>query len=182
MNDIPKTIRLYGTATDSIVDGPGLRYSVFTQGCQHGCPGCHNPESQALDGGYEANIDEIFEEIVGNKIIQGVTLSGGEPLLQSEACLALAHRLKEKGFNIWIYSGYLFEDVMAGSRGAAACELLGLCDVLVDGPFIEARHDYELKWCGSSNQRVIDLPKSHEAKAVVLWQNRECFPEVPPSW
>ena len=176
------SIRLFGTANDSIVDGPGLRFAIFVQGCPHACPGCHNPESHPFDGGYEASIDALIEEIVANKLIGGVTLSGGEPLAQSSACLEVAARLKEQGLNLWLYTGYLFEDVIAGTLGSPARELVSLCDVVVDGSFVEGLRSYELVWKGSSNQRVIDVPKSLEAGKAVLWEKRESYPEPPSSW
>jgi len=180
---VPETsIRLFGTATDSIVDGPGLRFSVFVQGCPHGCPGCHNPESQPFAGGYEKAIDALVAEVAANRLINGVTLSGGEPLAQSGACLELAMRLKALGFGIWLYTGYLYEDVMSGHIGEAAKELVALCDVVVDGPFVEALKSYALTWKGSSNQRVIDVPATHKAGRIVLWQSQDSFPEPPDSW
>ncbi|MCL1798082.1 MAG: anaerobic ribonucleoside-triphosphate reductase activating protein [Eggerthellaceae bacterium] len=181
----PENIRLYGTAGDSIVDGVGLRYSVFVQGCPHVCPGCHNPESQAFKGGYLANIDNLVKEISANKLINGVTLSGGEPLAQSKASLALAKKLKAHDFNLWLYTGYLFEDIMAGQVDSDAQELIALCDVVVDGPFVEALQSYELKWRGSSNQRVIDVARTLEVGEVVVWEgdeSREDQPKPPPSW
>lgn len=179
----PTTIRLFGTATDSIVDGPGLRYSIFTQGCLHHCPGCHNQESQRRDGGYMAQIDDLIAEIAANPLMQGVTLTGGDPLMQSEACVVVARRIKEElGLNIWLYSGYLYEDIRAGNCGKAAVDLLGYCDVLVDGPFIEKLFHYDILWRGSSNQRLIHLPLSLEKGEVVLWESKETFPEPPPSW
>lgn len=182
MTEQPTTILLYGTATDSIVDGPGLRFAIFTQGCPHHCKGCHNPESQAFEGGYEKNIDELVEEIKANQIIQGVTLSGGEPLAQSEAVLVLARKLKAEGFDLWLYSGYLYEQIIDGSLGPAAQELLSVCDVLVDGPFVQDLHHYELTWKGSSNQRVIDIEKSLNTKKVTLWESYANFPKIPSSW
>ena len=176
------SIRLFGTATDSIVDGVGLRFAIFVQGCPHGCPGCHNPESHSFEGGYETTVDALIDEIDANKLICGVTLSGGEPLAQSGACLEVAERLKQQGFNLWLYSGYLFEDVMAGAVGEQARELVSLCDVMVDGPFVNTLQSYELVWKGSSNQRVIDVPKSLKAGKAVLWEAYDSYPEPPASW
>ena len=178
----PTTIRLYGTAADSIVDGPGLRYAVFVQGCTHECPGCHNLESQPACGGTVRAIDDIVDESEANGLVGGVTLSGGEPFEQCAACLSLARKLKAQGLGLWIYSGYLYEDLLAGRPDPLAPELLACCDVLVDGPFVQALNSYDLTWKGSSNQRVIDLAASREAGAVVLWQTSDSFPEVPASW
>ena len=118
------TLRMYGTAPESIVDGPGLRFSVFVQGCTHHCPGCHNPESQPSDGGYLCEPADIVHEIHKNKLIHGVTLTGGEPFEQVEGVFELAQLLKAEGYDLWIYSGYLFEDLMAGHphEKAPACD------------------------------------------------------------
>lgn len=182
MSEGVSSIRLFGTAEDSIVDGPGLRYSIFVQGCSHHCPGCHNFESQDKEGGYVSSIDELLDEIEANQIIQGVTLSGGEPLEQSEACYALARALKMRQCNIWLYTGYLFEDILKEKPDKTALDLLKLCDVVVDGPFVEKLHSHELQWRGSANQRVIDVQKSLVQAEVVLWESHDCYPEVPSSW
>lgn len=177
-------IRLYGEVPDSIVDGPGLRYAVFVQGCTHGCPGCHNPESHPHDGGTVSTIDEVVARIKANGLVHDVTLSGGDPFEQAEACAELAERLKTDGYGVWAYTGYLYEDLAA--RAAAGDEgiarLLAAIDVLVDGPFVEALQSYTLKWRGSSNQRLIDMPRTRAAGQMVLWQNEEYVLQKPPSW
>lgn len=173
---------MYGTAPESIVDGPGLRFSVFVQGCSHRCPGCHNPESQPHTGGYMAEVADLLHEIHQNRLIHGVTLTGGEPFEQTEGVLALARELKAEGYNLWIYSGYLFEDLMSGHPDKFAPELLRQCDVLVDGPFIKALNSYDLQWKGSSNQRVIDLPATLAHDEIVLWQQDTLEFSVPSSW
>lgn len=182
MGELPDTIRLYGTVGDSIVDGPGLRYAVFVQGCSHGCPGCHNPESHDPRGGTERAIADIVAEIDANRLLSGVTLSGGEPFEQCAACLALARAVKARGLTLWAFSGYRYEDLAAGRPDSLAPELLACCDVLVDGPFVEALSSYDLRWKGSSNQRVIDLAKTRAAGTVALWREDEGFPEPPASW
>lgn len=182
MPDKATAIRLFGTAQDSIVDGPGLRFAVFVQGCDHRCPGCHNPESQIHEGGFLLSIDELVQQIEANKLVSGVTLSGGDPFCQCAACLELARRLKQKKMNIWIYSGYTFEQLIEGTPDPLAAELLQQCDVLVDGPFIQDLHLYTLKWRGSSNQRIIDIPASFEKGEVVLWEAEDTFPDIAPSW
>ncbi|MEG0070701.1 MAG: anaerobic ribonucleoside-triphosphate reductase activating protein [Raoultibacter sp.] len=175
-------IRLFGTAGDSIVDGPELRYSVFVQGCSHGCPGCHNPESQPACAGYESTVGAVLAEIKANKLTHAATLSGGEPFEQCAPCLELARSLKAEGYNIWIYSGYRFEDLVAGHPDSLASDLLHTCDVLVDGPFIASLNSYELQWRGSSNQRIIDLSETFASGALVLWEHHESFPIKPQSW
>lgn len=179
----PVSINLYGTAPDSIVDGPGLRYAVFVQGCTHHCPGCHNPESQPMEGGTRTRIADLLADIRANKLVSGVTLSGGEPFDQPAACAALARALKADGYGLWAYSGYLYEQLLARAEAEPAVdELLASIDVLVDGPFVESRKSYALKWRGSDNQRLIDVPRTRAEGHVVLWSNEAYVPEKPPSW
>lgn len=201
------TISLYGTVPDSIVDGPGLRYAVFVQGCSHGCPGCHNPESQPAEGGTETTLAALLADIRANGLVHDVTLSGGEPFEQPKACAALAAELKRNGYGIWCYTGYLYDDLAgraeaartqqaqreeAGLTGNALTEgiaddlavgdLLDSIDVLVDGPFVESRKSLELKWCGSSNQRLIDVPATRRTGSVVEWQPTSFSLEKPSNW
>ena len=201
------TISLYGTVPDSIVDGPGLRYAVFVQGCSHGCPGCHNPESQPAEGGTETTLAALLADIRANGLAHDVTLSGGEPFEQPKACAALAAELKRNGYGIWCYTGYLYDDLAgraeaartqqaqreeAGLTGNALTEgiaddlavgdLLDSIDVLVDGPFVESRKSLELKWCGSSNQRLIDVPATRRAGSIVEWQPTSFSLEKPSNW
>lgn len=178
----PDTIRLYGTAPDSIVDGPGLRFAVFVQGCTHGCPGCHNPQSQPAQGGTVRELDDLVAEIQANKLAQGITISGGEPFQQAAACAELARRCRALGLNVWTYSGYTYEQLTAGVPDEAALELLDATDVLVDGPFVQSRRSYALPWRGSSNQRLIDVPATQTHGRIVLWETHEVFPEKPASW
>ncbi len=178
-----RTIRLYGTVTDSIVDGPGLRFAVFVQGCTHRCPGCHNPESQPAEGGTVAPIADVLAEVRANGLIRDVTLSGGEPFEQPEACAALACALKAEGYGLWAYTGYLYEDLERRAlEEPAVAALLGAIDVLVDGPFVEAQKSYALKWRGSANQRLIDIGRTRSQGQVVLWSNEQSGWEKPPSW
>lgn len=179
---VPETIRLYGTAPDSIVDGPGLRYAVFVQGCSHACPGCHNPESQPCAGGTVERIADVAAAVAGNKLAQGLTLSGGEPFEQAAACAALARAVRPFGLNVWAYSGYLYEQLAAGVPSEDARDLLDCIDVLVDGPFVASLHSYDLPWRGSSNQRLIDVVATRAAGRVVLWETHEGFPNKPASW
>ena len=201
------TISLYGTVPDSIVDGPGLRYAVFVQGCSHHCPGCHNPESQPAEGGTETTLAALLADIRANGLVHDVTLSGGEPFEQPKACAALAAELKRNGYGIWCYTGYLYDDLAgraeaartqqaqreeAGLTGNALTEgiaddlavgdLLDSIDVLVDGPFVESRKSLELKWCGSSNQRLIDVPATRRTGSVVEWQPTSFSLEKPSNW
>lgn len=176
-------IRIFGVVEESIVDGPGIRYSIFVQGCSHGCPGCHNPESHSPKGGELRSIESVLGGIRSNKLIAGVTLSGGEPFEQPHACAVLAQQLKADGYNIWTFTGYLYEDLMKMSQANPdiAC-LLDNIDVLVDGPFVEELKSLELDWRGSSNQRVIDLAKTRDVGAIVEWKQPEMVFEKPANW
>ena len=161
------TLCIFGTVDDSIVDGPGIRFSVFTQGCKHSCPGCHNPKAQPFDGGQEIDLDELKAKIAANPLLAGITLTGGEPFEQPQPLLELTHWAKQRGLGVWAYSGYLFERLMLGIPSISARELAMAVDVLVDGPYIQAQASHELKWRGSANQRVIDVPASLAAGKVV---------------
>ena len=169
------TIRLYGLVTDSIVDGPGYRTSIFTQGCPHHCPGCHNPESHAPEGGTVWTLDDVEKKFSDNPLLNGITLSGGEPFLQPAACAELARRAHQKGLNVWTYTGYLYEKLLEMAKtDAAVGALLDVIDVLVDGPFLLKERSLELLYCGSKNQRIIDMKKTRETGEAVLW--------TPPEW
>lgn len=177
------SLRVFGLVPDSIVDGPGLRYGVFVQGCTHACPGCHNPESQPAEGGTVYSVDKVYDDIVANRLIQGVTFSGGEPFEQPAACAALARRLKVAGYDVWAYSGYTFEDLQRQAEGDPAVgDFLGCLDVLVDGPYVESLHSYELEWRGSSNQRILDMPKTLAAGKPIEWKQQSFQIELPPNW
>ena len=159
-------IRTFGLVNDSIVDGPGLRLAVFTQGCPHHCPGCHNPESHAFESGEVRDTDDILAIARDNILLDGVTLSGGEPFAQAEACAEIARGAHEIGLNVWCYSGYTFEALLNGEP--AWRTLLENIDVLVDSPFILAQRTLEARFRGSSNQRIIDVPASLAAGKAVL--------------
>jgi len=164
-------LHIAGTVSDSIVDGPGLRFTIFTQGCSHHCKGCHNPHTWAYDGGTVADLDALYDAVAENPILSGVTLSGGEPFDQAQALVPLVQRYKDARIEVAAYSGYTFEELMADPDKKA---LLSLCDVLIDGEFHEAEKSLELKFRGSANQRIIDVPKSL-AQGEAVW----C---VSPRW
>ncbi len=162
-------IRIFGTVEDSIVDGPGLRYSVFVQGCPHHCPGCHNPESHDFSGGKAADAETLIRPMDANPLLDGLTLSGGEPMCQPAGCLLLARGAHVRRMNVWCYTGYTWEALLA-ENDPDRMALLREIDVLVDGPFLLAQRSLELKYCGSRNQRLIDVKQSLAAGQVVLWQ------------
>jgi len=162
-------MRIAGTVSDSIVDGSGLRYTIFTQGCYHDCPGCHNPETHDPEGGKAMDTDEIINEFRKNPLMSGITLSGGEPFLQAEACLELAKAAHALGKNVWAYSGYTLEE-LRGLGDEHIHALLDEIDVLVDGKFHQEERSLELKYCGSKNQRLIDMKKTGHGD-IVLWKD-----------
>lgn len=164
-------IRLASPITiDSIVDGPGLRAVLWTQGCIHDCKGCHNPQTHDLLGGFEADTDTISKKIESLRLHRGVTLSGGEPFLQSEALAEIAKTCKKNNLDVWVYTGYTFEELTDKKNPSYFnnLNLLRNIDVLVDGRFIEAKRDISLKFRGSSNQRIIDVKKTLELKKISL--------------
>lgn len=158
-------IKLFGTVNDSIVDGPGLRYAIFAQGCPHHCEGCHNPKSHDFDGGYWKNISEILSDIDSNPLLDGVTFSGGEPFMQAEAFIELASEIRKRHLNIIVYSGFTYEEILC--LGENQKQLLSLCDILVDGRFELSQRNISLLYKGSLNQRIIDVAKSLESHKVV---------------
>ena len=159
-------VRISGIVGASITDGPGFRYAIFVQGCSHHCPGCHNPHTHAPNGGELRDTAELIEAMSKDPMISGVTLSGGEPFEQAEALLPIARAAKEKGMELAAYSGYLYEDLLADNGARRA--LLELCDVLIDGPYIDAKRNLDIRFKGSENQRIIDVPASMAAGAVIL--------------
>lgn len=165
-------MRIADTVNDSIVDGHGLRFAVFTQGCRHHCPGCHNPETHDPAGGREVSAEELLRQAAANPLLEGITISGGEPFLQAAACAELAEGAHRMGLNVWTYTGFLFERLR--DAGDPAWEaLLRATDVLVDGPFLEKDQSYELHFRGSRNQRLIDVPASLAQGHAVLWKEQD---------
>lgn len=148
-------IRIAGIQKESCVDGEGLRYVVFMQGCKRNCKGCHNPNTHDLNGGIIVDTSDIIAEIKKNPLLQGVTLSGGEPLLQIAPAAEIASAAKAMGLNVWLYTGYRLEDIPPD-----ADELLKSVDAVVDGEYIEPQRDLTLAFRGSKNQRVICLNKA----------------------
>lgn len=160
-------LRLFGTVNDSIVDGPGIRYSIFTQGCFHNCPGCHNPKSHDLQGGYLVELDEIIKEIDENPLLDGITLSGGEPMLQVKPLIEVCKAVKQRNLNIVIYSGFTYEQIIDDFEKKS---LLELCNMLVDGKFEQENKSLALLYRGSSNQRLINIQESLKQNKVIEYE------------
>lgn len=162
-------MRIANTVNDSIVDGHGLRFTIFTQGCPHRCPGCHNPDTHDPKGGREVSIEQLASEMGKNPLIEGITLSGGEPFSQAADCARLAELAHERGMTVWTYTGYLYEHLLE-KNDPDWNALLRATDVLVDGPFLEREKSYELHFRGSRNQRLIAVPASLRQGKVILWE------------
>ena len=144
---------------DSIVDGPGIRTVVWTQGCSHNCEGCHNPATHDFKGGFSVSTDEVNQELDTLLGQQGITLSGGDPMFQAKACAEIAKHAKEIGLNVWCYTGFTYKDML---------ELLKYVDVLVDGKFDIKEFSLNLDFRGSRNQRIIDVQASLKENKVIL--------------
>lgn len=156
-------IRIAGIVNDSIVDGEGVRLTVFTQGCPHHCHGCHNPQTWNLDGGHEIDTEEIVEKLKENPLLSGITFSGGEPFLQPAPLTELAQAAHKLGLDVWSYTGFTLEEL---EKRTDAQQLLNEVDMLVDGPYVEALRDLTLRFRGSSNQRIIDLKELRKGRVA----------------
>ncbi len=169
---LKRTVRIAGQVRHSAVDGPGVRYALFLQGCPHGCAACQNPDTHDPLAGTERDLDEVIAEILQTKFLDGITLSGGDPFLQPEASLEIAKAAKEAGLDVWAYTGWTYEQLAGiteeGIRPPEhAKDVLRYVDVLVDGRYVDALHvdddrRQECMWRGSFNQRLIDVRKSLE--------------------
>lgn len=166
-------IRLAGLEPESIVDGPGYRFTVFVQGCPHNCPGCHNPQTHDFSGGHLADTDDVIAHLGKNPLVRGLTLSGGEPMMQPEPLYLIAKAAKEKGMNVWCYTGFTLEELLRENR-ADRMRLLSAVDVLVDGPFRSHERSLDLLYRGSKNQRLIDMPATLKSGMIRLY--------APPEW
>ena len=172
-----ETIQLSGRIQQSIVDGPGLRYTIFTQGCPHACPGCHNPETWSFEGGTAVTASTLCKEIESNPLLQGVTFSGGEPLSRPAELLPLAKAVKAMGKNIVCYTGYTFEELLELQKeDAALARLLPYIDILIDGRYEQDKRDLTLVFRGSSNQRILNMPASLAKQTAVL--EEKYYPEA----
>lgn len=167
--DNSEILRIAGIADDSIVDGPGIRLTVFVQGCPHHCEGCHNPQTHDFNGGTDITLGEILEKVRENPLLDGVTFSGGEPFCQAPKLAYLGENIRRMGLNVVTYTGYTFEYLFSHADGSNGYrELLEVTDQLVDGPFILKQRDLTLKFRGSANQRIIDVQKSFEKGTAVI--------------
>lgn len=165
-------LRVAGFQTESIVDGPGIRFAIFLQGCSHRCQGCHNPETHDPAGGSEIAVSEILNRIKCADNIDGVTLSGGEPFEQALPAALLAHKIKSFGYNLVLYSGYTFEELFRKANyDQATRSLLQAGTILVDGPFLLTEKDLTIAYRGSGNQRLINLPQSLQEGKPRLWNS-----------
>ncbi|HEY5586908.1 MAG TPA: anaerobic ribonucleoside-triphosphate reductase activating protein [Ruminiclostridium sp.] len=165
-------IRVAGIINESIADGPGIRMVIFSQGCQHNCRGCHNPHTHSFEGGELVEIDKILNDLKKNSLLDGVTLSGGDPFEQAEKFAVLASEVKKIGMNVITYTGYTYEQLVGySSERKGYKDLLENTDMLVDGPFIMGERNLLLKFRGSNNQRIIDVPnsiKNHKVELAVI--------------
>mgnify|MGYP004475214403 FL=1 len=156
---------------DSIVDGEGIRTVIWTQGCLHNCLGCHNPETHDMNGGALVDLSEVYEIIDNLEGQDGITFSGGDPFCQPKECAEIAKYARKKGYNIWSYTGYDFEQLLLIAKSKPEIlDFLKQIDVLVDGRFEIAKKSYNSIFRGSYNQRIIDVTKSLEENNVVLVQ------------
>ena len=159
---------------DSIVDGEGIRAVIWTQGCPHHCPSCHNPETWDYDGGFLEDIEDLKKEINSLDDEVGVTFSGGDPFEQASECSILAKYIHSVKLNVWCYTGYTYEQLIKKSeKGSHIMDFLKEIDVLVDGRFVLKLKSYDIKFRGSKNQRIIDVKKSLETGNVVLYDISE---------
>ena len=185
MDEHPR-LRIAVIEPESFVDGPGIRMTIFTQGCHHNCPGCQNPQTHDFNGGHFIAIDEILEMIEENPLLDGITFSGGDPMDQAAALIPLAREIKERGMNLVIFTGYTYERLMdLAHERPEMFELLTFADILIDGPFIMAKKSLDIKFRGSTNQRIIDVQQSLVEGHVVLHQiqldEMKARPELVPA-
>lgn len=163
-----KYVQISGIERESIVDGEGIRYVIFVQGCPHHCLGCQNPQTHSFADGVSVSIAEIMADISKRrKYITGITLSGGEPFCQIEQCTAIAEEARKMGLTVWCYTGFLYEDLLDFGK-----RLLEQIDVLVDGPFDNNERSLGLPFKGSANQRIIDISRSLKTGKVQLYYGK----------
>ena len=163
---------LSGIVSDSIVDGPGIRTTIFSQGCPHHCKGCHNPETWAFGCGTKVPVEAVVDIVKSNPLCRGVTFSGGEPFCQPEPLAEIGRCARERGLDVMTYSGYTYQQLLKmAEHDKGVHQLLSVTNYLVDGPFVEAERDLSLKFRGSRNQNIYDVtcyPNSKIAKKIDL--------------
>lgn len=164
-------IKTAGIVKESIVDGPGIRLVVFSQGCRHRCPGCHNPETHSFDGGENIDIEDILKMMKANPLLDGITFSGGDPFEQANEFAELGRKVKKLGLNVMTYTGYTYEEIMENMDEENGWKsLLDVTDILVDGPFQIDKKSFSLRFKGSTNQRIIDINKSKKENKIILFE------------
>ncbi|MDD7795083.1 anaerobic ribonucleoside-triphosphate reductase activating protein [Clostridium sp. 'White wine YQ'] len=164
-----KNIRLSGIAYESLVNGPGIRRVFFSQGCIHNCKECFNPDTHDFNGGELRDMDELILDVKENPMIKGITFSGGDPFEQADKFAYMAKEFKKLGLNIWSYTGYTFEYILSHLEEREGWkELINNIDALVDGRFEVERKEDGLRFRGSSNQRIINVPESLREGKVIL--------------
>lgn len=165
---IDKKIRLAAILNESLVNGPGIRRVLFSQGCSHNCEGCFSPHTHSYTDGVLIDMDEIIEDIRNNPMLRGVTFSGGDPWEQADKFAYIARTVKSFGLNVWCYTGYTFEYILENlNKRKGWHDLLNSIDVLIDGKYEVSRANARIRYRGSSNQRIIDVRESLEVLGAV---------------
>ena len=163
-------VRIAGITHESVTDGPGIRSVLFFQGCPHGCSGCHNPQTWSFAGGEELEVAQVISSMRLTPLLSGFTFSGGEPFVQAPAVAELASYVKSRQLSLWIYTGYVWEQLLADINKAVYRDLLALADVIVDGPYQKEFRRLGLPYRGSQNQRIIMVAESLQSGKPVEWQ------------
>lgn len=159
-------IRVLRVVEETTVDGPGFRTSIYCAGCQHHCPGCHNPQSWAMDAGHPVSVEDLCRQVLDDPFAD-VTFTGGDPFFQAEAFAELARLIRARSRKtIWCYTGFTYEALLGNDVYRS---LLEQVDVLVDGPFVQALRSTDQRFRGSGNQRLIHVPASLREGRVVEW-------------
>jgi len=154
-------MQIAGLVPESVVDGPGIRFVVFAQGCPHRCPECHNPQTHDFSGGECRPVSRILDQFRELPMVSGITLSGGEPFCQARPCASLAREVKKLGKSVVVFSGFTYEKLMEKRHQEPdVSDLLSCTDILIEGPYLKEQRDLALAYRGSANQRVIDMAQS----------------------
>jgi anaerobic ribonucleoside-triphosphate reductase activating protein len=166
-------MKIAGTIKHSMVNGPGIRFVVFFQGCIHHCKGCQNMDTWDIDGGDSIEPEELMAFIKNTKLLDGVTLSGGDPFMQARDAAIIAKSCHEMGLSVWCYTGYTYEQIIGGEAPDGAKDLLTQTDVLVDGRFVESLKSKECLYRGSTNQRLIDVQQTIASGYICDWKQTD---------